>query len=204
MTRTFIALDLSAAARETVARQARRLERALPGLRSVDPATLHLTLAFLGELDEAAIGAATEVTETAARETAPVTLTLGRLGVFGAPDAPRVIWLGLADDMARLYALQRRLAQALAARGFPPEVRRYSPHLTLARPKGRLDAEAARRLRDLLAEPALPLAPDAPPWRVTEAQVMRSDLTRAGARYTPLRVIPLRGAETDARPEGVE
>lgn len=190
MTRTFIALDLSEAAREALRRELRRLAQALPNVRLVDQASLHLTLAFLGELDDDALAAVIQITSDVARPSAPFDLTLTGLGVFGPPSAPRVIWAGVGGETRPLLALQQRLADALEAHGFPREARPFSPHLTLARLKRPLDDAAYLRLRGLLAGP--------PPrrttrWRVSDLRVMRSDVAADGARYTALSVAPLEG-----------
>ncbi len=189
MTRTFISLDLSEEAREALRRELRRLERALPGVRMTDPASLHLTLAFLGELDDEALAAVIALTGEVARQTPPFRLALKGLGVFGPPTSPRVIWAGVSGDTRRLLALQRRLADALEAQGYPREQRPFAPHLTLARLSRPLDEAAYLRLRGLLESKA----PQPTRWPVAEVQVMRSELAAAGARYTALSIAQLTG-----------
>lgn len=189
MTRIFIALDLSDAAREALRRQERRLARALPDLRLPAPEDLHLTLAFLGEVDDETLARVIALSAEVASHARPFELALAGLGFFGPPTAPRVIWAGVGGQMRPLLTLQRRLADALEAEGFPREQRAYSPHLTLARLKRPLDEAAAQRLRALLADPS----PAAVRWRVDDLRVMRSDLAATGARYTALSVAPLAG-----------
>ncbi|HEX8730605.1 MAG TPA: RNA 2',3'-cyclic phosphodiesterase [Ktedonobacterales bacterium] len=190
MTRVFIALDLSDAAREALDRDLRRLARALPAARLSDPASLHLTLAFLGEVDDATLAAVIAATGEVTRATAPFELALAKLGVFGPREAPRVIWAGVGGDLPPLRALQRRLTDALEPLGFPHETRPFSPHLTLARLKQPLTLGGTRRLAALLA--ARPPAPTR--WQVAEAHVMRSDLAATVARYSILSVAPFAGA----------
>ncbi len=189
LTRVFIALDLSAAAREALRRELGRLAHALPGVRLADPASLHLTLAFLGALDDDALAAVIALASEVARGTAPFHLALASRGVFGPPTAPRVIWVGVGGEMTRLLTLQARLADALASEGFPREQRPFAPHLTLARLKRQLAAEERQRLGALLAGPP----PQPTRWRVADLRVMRSDLSATGARYTPLHIAPLAG-----------
>src|SRR5574340_818149 len=113
MTRVFIALDLSDAAREALGRDLRRLARALPAARLSDSASLHLTLAFLGEMDDATLAAVIAATGEVARATEPFELALAKLGVFGPREAPHVIWAGVGGDLPSLRAFQRRLTDAL-------------------------------------------------------------------------------------------
>jgi 2'-5' RNA ligase len=185
MTRVFIALHLSDDARAALGRELRRLGRALPGVRLSDPASLHLTLAFLGEIDDATLAAVIALTGEVARATPPFHLALGRLGIFGPPEAPRVVWAGVGGELPRLRALQRRLSEALEPLGFPRDPRPFSPHLTLARIKQTLDEVTTLRLHRLLADKA----PPPTRWRVAEARVMRSELAAAtGSHYTVLSV----------------
>ena len=188
MTRTFIAVELGEQARTVLTATIRDLAEALPGVRFVDPASMHLTLAFLGELDDARLILAHEATAVVAGEYLPFELAVGGLGVFGPHRAPRVIWAGVSGDIARLTQLQRRLADELTARGFPPEERAYSPHLTLARLKRPLAADELARLERLLRAPDV----DSAPIPVESLDVMKSELARSGALYTRLRRYPLK------------
>ncbi|HKV83510.1 MAG TPA: RNA 2',3'-cyclic phosphodiesterase [Ktedonobacterales bacterium] len=187
MTRTFIAVELGQQARAALTVVTRELAAALPGVRFVDPASLHLTLAFLGELDGAQLDQAREATAATAAENEPFELALAGLGVFGPRRAPRVIWAGVAGDTARLLALQRLLAAKLATRGFALEERQYSPHLTLARLKRPPDASELTQLERLLNAPVV----DCAPIPVDALSVMKSELAPSGARYTCLRRLPL-------------
>ncbi len=195
MTRTFIAVRLPDAIRSQLALQIDALKPRLPAaVRWVALESLHLTLAFLGELDDARLEAAEQATAVAAREGPPFTLALTHLGTFGSARAPRVIWAGVSGDIAALGNLQGRLATELELRGFPHEDRPFSPHLTLARIKELLPPDTARALPDLLrSAPA-----EHGSWRVHELCVMKSDPstgpTRTAARYTCLHAYPLEGS----------
>lgn len=187
MTRTFIAVDLDDATRDILARLTRRVAREIPTARVVSPDAIHVTLAFLGELDDQRVADAIEAARETAAGASPFWLAPGRMGIFGPEYAPRVVWIGIGGQVGRLRALQRRLAHALDARGFPLDSKPFEPHLTLARLTTRIDEPAALRLRQLRSEPP----PRSRTWNVDDLRVMRSDLSRSGARYTPLAVIPL-------------
>lgn len=158
----------------------------MPRVRFVDPASVHLTLAFLGDLDGAQLEQAREAAATAA-EDEPFQLALAGLGVFGPRRAPRVVWAGVSGDTARLLALQRRLAAELGTRGLALEERAYSPHLTLARLKQPPDASERTQLERMLNAPVV----DPAPISVDALSVMQSELGPAGARYTCLLRLPL-------------
>lgn len=186
MTRTFLALELPDAVRNTLRRRLERLVRMIPEVHWVDPAGLHTTLAFLGELDDEQLDAASQAAATVADAHAPFSLRLAGLGTFGSAHSPRVIWVGLAGENARLLALQAAVADELAARGFSREARPFSPHLTLARIKKPLTDDALAALARVQREPP----PDAT-WRADAISVMKSELLRPAARYTAVSRWPL-------------
>lgn len=188
MTRTFIAIEPTEAVRAALARALARLARAVPAVAWAHLASLHLTLAFLGALDEARLLAATEAALEVAPRVVPFHLEIAGLGTFGAERAPRVVWAGLGGELGALLALQGALADALAARGFAREARPFAPHLTLARVRGRLDEVTLARLR---AEVLARRGPLFAAWPVERVSVMKSELLRPAARYTCLRAVPL-------------
>jgi RNA 2',3'-cyclic 3'-phosphodiesterase len=187
MTRTFIAIELPDNVRAFLTREIARLSQALPGVRWVDPTSLHLTLAFLGELDDEVLAAAKTATLQVATPGRPFALRTGARGTFGPRSTPRVIWIGVQGEMPHLLALQETLAQRLEEAGFPREQRPYSPHLTLAKLKAPLAPEVLTRLGTSLREPRRERAS----WRVDGISVMKSEQARGGAQYTHLQVYPL-------------
>jgi 2'-5' RNA ligase len=195
MTRTFIAVELNDEARSYLHQQIQGLARFLPRVRWVDPETLHLTLAFLGELDDAQLAQAMQVAAETAETATAFTVRIGSLGIFGPPHNPRVIWIGLDGRLQALLDLQMLLAEQLVRVGFPPEERAYAPHLTLARIKTPLSRQELiplqRRLTAVAsraADKGHALLPEIP---VTHVSVMRSDVTREGPHYSCLQRSPL-------------
>ena len=190
MTRTFIALELDAAQQhflDTIIRQGKHL---LPDLRWVDAAGIHLTLAFLGELDEAQLAKANEAAAYAAEISQTFTYRLSGLGTFGSPRQPRVLWMGVSEPSGMLHLAHQALSLALEQRGFATEKRPFSPHLTLARIKSPLTPEQVQILQQLLARYQFA----SPAYHVTHLSTMKSELARTGARYTCLQISPLRKA----------
>ncbi|MEO7003016.1 MAG: RNA 2',3'-cyclic phosphodiesterase [Ktedonobacterales bacterium] len=192
LTRTFLAVELGDKARATLTRYTQRLAPALPTVRWVAAEKLHLTLAFLGELDAEQLASASMVASAVAAQIDPFTLSLARAGYFGPSHAPRVIWIGVGGDLRALTTLQRRLARELAARNLPRDDKPFAPHLTLARIKHRLDDAALTRLHTILDGPA----PQPSPWPVDSLAVMRSDLACDGATYTRLLCCPFTSPAT--------
>ncbi len=203
MTRTFIAVELDEDVRAYLEHELRRLRALLPQVRWVDPATLHLTLAFLGELDNQRLALAAEAALETARQGQPFTLRLSSLGIFGPRYQPRVVWAGIAGNLPRLLGLQAALVASLTNRAFPPEERAYSPHLTLARLKDPLSKQDLATLQRILvsSQPAQAATNHAshasksqpPAIPVTQISLMKSELLPDGPRYTCLQACSLIG-----------
>jgi 2'-5' RNA ligase len=185
MTRTFIALEMNTALQRHLTGFTRRVASTLPTLRWVDVEGIHLTLAFLGELDDAQLASAIEAVQAAAHSVHPFTYRLTRPGIFGSPRQPRVLWMGIEEKSGALQRLHRSLACELDARGFETEKRPFSPHLTLARGKAPLPAEEITALQRVLTE-HMPHIDPTERYPVTCLQVMKSELQRTGAIYTCL------------------
>ena len=186
MTRTFIALELNTDQQDfldTIIGQGKQI---LPALRWVEPQGIHLTLAFLGELDEQQLTKARAATRAAALQSSHFTYRLSSLGTFGAPRQPRVLWMGVSEPSGVLNKVHRILATALERQGFTSEKRPFSPHLTLARIKAPLTAEQLQLLQQLLSRYQIA----SPAYAVAHLYVMKSELSRSGARYTCLEACP--------------
>jgi len=105
------------------------LQSGVAGAKWVDPGNFHLTLRFIGEVDE---GTAADIDEALLRLKARAfSVQLCGVGTFGG-DKPRQLWVGVEREPA-LGALQNKVEQALIRLGLPPEPRKYAPHVTLAR-----------------------------------------------------------------------
>ncbi len=183
MTRTFIALELDEALQRYLSGTIRQVAAALPRLNWVNPAGIHLTLAFLGELSDEQLTQASQAAASAAQNIAPFDYRLSHLGIFGSPRQPRVFWVGIEDPSGRLQNLQHAINAELVQRGFEVDTRPFSPHLTLARIKVPLQAEEQQRLQHILharqfSSSAL--------YHVQQVSVMKSELARTGATYTSL------------------
>src|SRR5581483_2567887 len=186
MTRTFIALEMNTALQRHLEEVTRQVARALPGVRWLDPAGIHLTLAFLGELNDEQLSEAMNASATAARQVRAFSYRLSRLGIFGSPRQPRIIWMGIEEPSGSLIRLHRLLNQELEQRGFEIDKRPFSPHLTLARVKSPLTPAEQQELQRLLADDQRDIASPTD-YPASLIHVMKSELSRSGAHYTSLR-----------------
>ena len=159
------------------------LRPAWPELRWTGRDAWHLTLAFLGEVDEKLIeGLGTRLERAAARH-APLSLSLGGAGAFPTAARARVLWTGVKGDRDGLGMLAMRVAAAARRAGAPPaqQGREYEPHLTLARCRAPADV---RTLVATLGGFA------GTPWTAGEIYLIRSRLQEQ-PRYETLGAWPL-------------
>jgi 2'-5' RNA ligase len=195
-TRTFIAIELASPIIQALTRRIQYLRTLSPSVRWVDPASLHLTLTFLGDLDDAQLASATDAALTAAAGSRPFRLAIGKLGFFGPPTRPTVVWAGVIGDLSSLHRLQDNLTQEQGRRHLPDQDHHhhhsFSPHLTLAR-LGRSPADPDE-VPGLLAALAGSHEPSTQSemW-VEQISVMKSQLARPHAVYTRLAACPLLG-----------
>ena len=184
--RLFIAIELP----DDVKRELGRLWIDIPGARRVPTDQIHLTLAFLGEVEEAALERLTG--ELARIQVPEFRLCFSTVGCFPDRRRPRVLWVGLVSHPL-LKHLVAGVREAVLACGIPQEERPFSPHITLARlklssPRG-CDAFLDRHPQQ-----------NFPSFPVREFILFQSRLTPQGALHTPLMGFPL--TDADALGEG--
>ena len=151
----------------------------VPGAKWVDPGNFHVTLRFIGEISE---DLAADVDDALSRLRARrFTLQIAGTGVFG--DKPRSLWAGI-ERSPELVGLRDNIEQALIRVGLPPEARKFSPHVTLAR----LRDPPLDKLRDFLATHARFRAD---PLAVEGFSLIASFQTKAGSVYEDQAVYPL-------------
>jgi RNA 2',3'-cyclic 3'-phosphodiesterase len=176
--RLFVAVNLPEDERRAAHEAAAPLRDAGLPVKWVPPASLHVTLKFLGEVAEdreAAIGAALDAAVAAAR---PFAVGLGGAGAFPGVARPRVIWLGVEAHPA-LELLSHDVERALEPFGFEAELRPFRPHVTLGRVRPGARPGAFAALEPLAA--ALAWEGVAP---VDSVDLMASVLGPGGAVYS--------------------
>jgi len=143
----------------------------VPGAKWVDPGNFHVTLRFIGEISE---DLAADIDDALSRLRARrFTLQMAGTGVFG--DKPRSLWAGI-ERSPELVGLRDKIEQALIRVGLPPEPRKFSPHVTLAR----LRDPPLDKLRDFLTTHARFRAD---PLAVEAFSLIASFQTKAGSVY---------------------
>lgn len=185
-TRTFIAVEIDAGMRHNALILQQRLEQVSGGVRWTNPETLHLTLLFLGDVDDRHLAQVCREVEMATRTIAPFTLHVAGLGAFPDLRRPKVLWAGVRQGSDQLHALHHAIAARLIPAGlYRPEERPYTPHLTLGRVPPHVSLPPLCRELHKRAQ-----------WEggstlIQEVVVFASQLERQGPVHTPLYRAPL-------------
>lgn len=175
--RAFLAVDLPDDVRASLV----ALQRRVPVGRIMAEETLHLTLAFLGDVTDAQAGAVDEC--VSARHLPGASVEIRGAGTFGEP--PRVLWAGVEPDEG-LTHLRKAVRSAVRDAGIDLPRERFRPHVTLAR-FGGADGADGRIGAFCVAEARFAI----PAFTVGGVTLFRSDLGAEGARHTPLAAYPV-------------
>ena len=183
--RTFVALELSEPLKEGILALGKGLKAA--GIRAswVRPSGMHLTLKFLGDVEEDALSGLIGAVARAAALVPPFRFETTALGAFPSPRRPRVIWLGV-EPVGELFDLADALERELADLGFPRERRPFRPHITIGRVRDPLASGDLSRALAALEAPQEAV-------EVREVRVMKSTLHPSGAIHEVLEALPLQG-----------
>lgn len=191
--RTFIAIELPNAHHRALSDLQAQLKRERPAryVRWVAPENIHLTLKFLGDVDETKMPALQRAVAAACAGIAPFTLTIGGAGAFPNTRRPNVIWVGIGGEVEMAARLGKKIDDACAALGFAPEERPFSPHLTL----GRVKRDAKPNDRQFVGEMIInTTVGELGQLRVEHVSVMKSELQPGGSVYTRLAMIQFTNA----------
>ncbi|MBN2136115.1 MAG: RNA 2',3'-cyclic phosphodiesterase [Acidobacteria bacterium] len=160
-------------------------KRSETAVKWVNPKSIHITLKFLGEVEESTVPTITNSLSKIEVPFHSLDLSLNNIGFFPNPKRPRVIWVGLKGDTENTALLADRIDKSLAKEGFEPESRPFKPHLTLGRFKDNY------RLNALLSkvEEISPVSSDI--FTSSDFHLYQSILKPSGAEYKVLNSFPL-------------
>lgn len=186
--RTFIAIEVPAEVRDRAGRLVRTMSRETESIRWVSTDNLHVTLKFLGDVEDREIYSICQAANKAVQGAHHFSLSCRGIGAFPSTDRPRTIWVGIDDPDNKLTSLFTRLDAELSALGIPREPRQFVPHLTLGRVQhGRKNLGNLPAVIESLRETEVG-------WLPVEAlTVYTSELRRDGPVYTVVSRSPLQG-----------
>ena len=183
--RTFVCIEIDGELRRKMSQVSAKLSSAGADVKWVAEDNMHLTLKFLGNVDEVEIPKVAGEAKRIAGQFQPFDFSIAGLGAFPEQGAPRVIWIGLEEPTGRLEKMYYALNDALAPYAEKEERRTFSPHITLGRVNSSRRREELRQLIESNLDVQIGMQ------SVEEITVMMSELTRGGPLYTPLSKSPL-------------
>lgn len=94
---------------------------------------LHLTLKFLGEIDNSGKETAIKAIQMACEDLKPFEIVFDKLGYFGNPRDMRIMWIGTSGNVDKLFILQKKLEKSFIEYGFSSDEKGFKPHITIGR-----------------------------------------------------------------------
>jgi len=169
--RLFVAIDLRDSTRQLLG----ALDPQVHGVHWTDPAQMHLTLSFLGDVaDEPGVALREKL---GAIEFGAFFLPIVGIGTFSAKGAPKIVWIGVGKAHPHLFQIHKRVQEAALAAGLDPDLRPWHPHITIARCRN-VSAQSLRKFLQSNADL------DAGMIHVESFHLYSSTLTPAGPIHT--------------------
>jgi 2'-5' RNA ligase len=139
--RTFIAIELPQEIKDALGRLQGQLKASGADVKWVAPNNIHLTLKFLGEIDDSQLDGVKRIIEDVAKSQSCFSIHLSSLGAFPKINFPRVIWVGFSEGDTETKEIAKELEERIAKVGIPKETRPFSSHITIGRVRSALNRE---------------------------------------------------------------
>jgi 2'-5' RNA ligase len=189
--RAFIAIELPKELREFLSRMQDQLKTSGGDIKWVAPDNIHLTLKFLGEIDDEKFAKIVKIIEGVTKETLPFPMRISSIGAFPKIDYPRVIWTGVDKGDKEAKQIVKELEAKIEKLGIPKEERAFSSHITIGRTRSNLNREKlVAELKNLENKPG----GENLEFSVTKITLFKSTLTPKGPIYEVLQEANLKAA----------
>jgi len=185
--RSFIAIPLAADVNRKATRMLERLSQSGDGIKWVPADNLHLTLKFLGDVDNTDIPRMCNVIHQICQNYAPFQLQFRGTGGFPSLERPRILYAGVEDASGSLTEMVAQFETSLAELGFKQEPRDYVPHLTLGRTRSGSRRASGEVMDRLASEDKTELGD----MLVQSVQLIASFLDKSGPTYQVMDTIHL-------------
>jgi len=187
--RVFIAIELPQDIKERLSRLQDKLKGSGADVRWVNPGNIHLTLRFLGEINEESLGKVDGMIREVAKGKPKIKVNLSGLGLFPDTNHPKVIWAGVKEGDSEIKIIAKEIEEKLLGLGIPKEERPFSSHITIGRVKSSVNKErlleGLDRLEGEFREKGFDFAAD----KIT---IFKSSLLCGGPVYEALKEITLK------------
>jgi len=177
MLRTFIAIEIDPTHKQKLLHLISTLKSSNSDVKWVTEHQMHLTLKFLGNIEETKVQEISDALTSIANSTREFTITLSNIGTFPNVKRPRVIWIGIDKGKNELKLLAGQIETELEKLGFPKETRDFKSHLTLGRVRS---PKNLKNLTKLLTEVSFQ---SESAIKINKLILFQSTLTPKGAIY---------------------
>jgi 2'-5' RNA ligase len=180
--RAFVGIPIPHEIRRGIGEAVRELGRRVGGVKWVEVGNFHITLKFLGEIDESMSTVLSGSLRDATEKISSFTASLEGIGAFPSLSSPRVIWIGVEEGNSMVRKLQVEVDTELEGCGFQREKKPFHPHVTVGRVK-----RGARDIRKDVSEVRCSFGS----FSVDQICLFKSTLTRSGPIYDIIGEVPL-------------
>ncbi len=186
--RSFIAIELPKEVRDSLGNLQEKLKTYQADVKWVEPGNIHLTLKFLGEINQEQLSKISLILDSLARDKKNFSIRLASLGAFPKMDYPRVIWTGIDKGEKETQELAREIEEKIEKIGIPKEGRPFSSHITIGRTRSNLGRDklvtGLNNLQGYFQE-----TPHE--FRVNKITLFKSTLTPRGPVYEVIKEVSL-------------
>lgn len=181
--RSFIAIELPKDIRENLHAIQKQLRLTGADVKWVQPENIHLTLKFLGEINEELLNKITNILDDIGKENKAYPIRVNSLGAFPRLSSPRVVWVGIDQGNEETQKIAQGLEERIALLGIPKEDRPFSTHITIGRTKSSLNLDKLVKELNNIKEGVFQKNPEFQAGKIT---LFKSSLTPKGPLYEVL------------------
>ncbi|MGA2774593.1 MAG: RNA 2',3'-cyclic phosphodiesterase [Candidatus Omnitrophota bacterium] len=187
--RAFIAIELPKEIKEALAGLEEQLKKTNADVKWVIPENLHLTLKFLGDIEDKQLKKVSEILDSVTNNYPPYTIKISSIGAFPKLSLLKVVWVGIvmgADETKKIF---KELEDRIEKLGIPKDGRAFSSHITLGRTRSPSNRkELAKEIQRILKNFKL----DNSEFQVTKITLFKSTLSSIGPTYEALKAANLK------------
>lgn len=186
--RTFIAAKINSKILNDISKAQEYFKRTSCDAKWVKTINMHLTLKFLGNLDQKEVDTVIKKLELITKDTRSIQTKLTRIGAFPNIERPRVIWAGLEDTTNEITDLAEKIEDILGKTGFKKEEHLFKPHITIGRIRSQKNiSELSEKIKNYSFSQNID-------QQISEIKFIKSDLTPDGPIYEDLRTFQLQSS----------
>ncbi|MFA5145483.1 MAG: RNA 2',3'-cyclic phosphodiesterase [Candidatus Omnitrophota bacterium] len=189
--RTFVAIELPKEIKSRLGDIQEQLKKSGADVKWVSPLNIHLTLKFLGDIDDTKLNKINEILEACTKNKGSFKIRVSSLGAFPEIKLPRVIWMGIDKGDNETKGIAKDLEEEFSKIGIPAEDRPFSSHITIGRTRSFLNKE---KLAGDLENLANNLSRENWEFTVGNITLFKSTLTPKGPIYETLKTASLKSA----------